>query len=147
MAEGSVAEGHYRQAIERLGVTESHADLARAHLVYGEWLRRQRRRTDARDQLRTAHDRFTAMGAAGFAERARIELAATGERVRSRTEESSRELTSQERQIAMLAAEGLTNAEIASRLFISAPTVDYHLRKVYRKLDIGSRRQLRGRTF
>jgi len=147
MAEGSVAEGHYREAVERLGAPESRADLARAHLVYGEWLRRQRRRTDARDQLRMAHDRFTAMGAAGFAERARIELAATGERVRSRTEESSRELTSQERQIAMLAAEGLTNAEIASRLFISAPTVDYHLRKVYRKLDIGSRRQLRGRTF
>jgi len=102
---------------------------------------------DARQQLQAAYQIFTDMGAEGFAERARVELAACGGRARRRTVESAGELTMQERQIAILAASGLTNAEIGARLYISAQTVDYHLRKVYRKLDIGSRRQLRGRTF
>jgi DNA-binding CsgD family transcriptional regulator len=141
------ADAAYEAAVDVATGTGYYSDLARAHLLHGEWLRRQRRPTDAREQLRTAHSMFTEMGAAGWAERARVELAATGEKTRARTVDATGELTAQERQIAVLAAEGLTNAEIASRLFISAPTVDYHLRKVFRKLDIGSRRQLRGRNF
>jgi DNA-binding CsgD family transcriptional regulator len=118
-------------------------DLARAHLLYGEWLRRQRRRTDAREQLRTAHRMLDAMGADAFAERARRELQATGETARKRAVPTRHaELTPQEAQIARMARDGLSNPEIGTRLFISAHTVQYHLRKVYTKLGISSRTQL-----
>jgi DNA-binding CsgD family transcriptional regulator len=117
-------------------------DLARAHLLYGEWLRRQRRRCDAREQLRTAHGMLEEMGAEAFAERARRELRATGETARKRTVETRSELTVQEAQIARLARDGLSNPEIGTRLFISAHTVQYHLRKVFAKLGITSRSQL-----
>ena len=137
------AETHYLAAIAYLADSGVRTELARAHLVYGEWLRRQKRRLDARDALRTAHTMFETMGAAAFAERARAELAATGERSRRRTVETSVDLTPQELQVARLASEGSTNREIAARLYISASTVDYHLRKVYRKLGLGSRTELR----
>ena len=117
-------------------------ELARAHLLYGEWLRRENRRVDAREQLRTAHDMLDAMGIEAFAERARRELLATGETVRKRTVETRDELTAQEAQIARLARDGLSNPEIGTRLFISPRTVQYHLRKVFTKLDISSRSQL-----
>ena len=118
------------------------AHLARAQLVYGEWLRRLGRRTDAREPLRQAHDSFARMGAEAFAERARVALQATGERARKRTVDTLHDLTAQEAQIARLAARGGTNRDIAAQLYISANTVDYHLRKVYRKLDVTSRVQL-----
>ena len=111
-------------------------------LVYGEWLRRHKRRRDARVQLEAARDTFESMGANGFADRARVELLATGARARKRVDETRLDLTPQEAQIARLAAAGATNPEIATRLFVSANTVDYHLRKVYRKLDIKSRQEL-----
>jgi DNA-binding CsgD family transcriptional regulator len=142
LTDGDVAESLYREAIERLGRTRLAPELARAHLLYGEWLRRQRRRVDARNELRIAHDTFTGFGMEAFAERARIELGATGERARKRTVHTLDQLTPQEAQIARLAAEGRTNREIAARLFISASTVEYHLRKAFRKLDIKSRTQL-----
>jgi DNA-binding NarL/FixJ family response regulator len=129
-------------AIERLGRTRIRADLARAHLLYGEWLRRERRRLDAREQLRTAHDLFSEFGMEAFAERARIELEATGQRARKRTVNTLGELTPQEAQISRLVAQGHTNREIAAQLFISPSTVEYHLRKVFRKLGVKSRTQL-----
>jgi DNA-binding CsgD family transcriptional regulator len=136
------AESLYREAIERLGRTRLRPELARAHLVYGEWLRRQRRRLDAREELRTAHELFTNLGVEAFAERARLELEATGGRARKRTVHTMNQLTPQETQIARLAADGHTNREIAARLFISSSTVEYHLRKAFRKLDVESRTQL-----
>src|SRR6202043_980001 len=135
----------YRQSIEHLSGTRARLELARTHLLYGEWLRRERRRLDAREELRTAHELFTDLGVEAFAERARLELRATGERARKRTVDTRDKLTPQETQIARLAAEGHTNREIAARLFISASTVEYHLRKAFRKLDVKSRTQLEGR--
>jgi DNA-binding CsgD family transcriptional regulator len=142
LSDDETAESLYREAIERLQRTHMRVDLARAHLLYGEWLRREDRRIDAREPLRAAHEMFMAMGAAAFAERARLEMLATGEKVRKPTVESRDELTAQERQIARLARDGLSNAEIASRMFISRHTVAYHLRKVFSKLGISSRNQL-----
>jgi ATP/maltotriose-dependent transcriptional regulator MalT len=143
LSEGEAADSRYREAIERLGRTRVRLQLARAHLVYGEWLRRERRRLEAREQLRTALEMFTSMGTEAFASRAERELLATGERVRKRSVETREELTAQETQVRRLAADGLSNAEIGARLFISRHTVAYHLRKVFSKLDITSRSQLR----
>jgi DNA-binding CsgD family transcriptional regulator len=140
---GSTAEDLYREAIERLGRTRIRVELARAHLLYGEWLRRERRRIEAREHLRPAHALFSRFGMQAFAERARIELEATGERARKRTPETSDNLTPQEAQVSRLAAEGATNPEIAAQLFISPSTVDYHLRKVFRKLGVKSRHELK----
>jgi ATP/maltotriose-dependent transcriptional regulator MalT len=142
LAESGTAEGLYREAVERLSRTGLRVDLARAHLLYGEWLRRESRRVDAREQLRAAHDMLAEMGVGAFAERARGELLATGEKVRKRTDETRDELTAQERQIALLAREGLSNSDIGTRLFISSRTVEWHLRKVFVKLGISSRRGL-----
>jgi DNA-binding CsgD family transcriptional regulator len=144
VTEGRAAEDLYRDAIDHLGRSRFALDLARAHLVYGEWLRREQRRSDARQQLRTAHERFASMGSEAFAERARRELLATGETARIRTPDTRDQLTAQEAQIAQLARDGLSNPEIAARLFISPRTVQYHLRKVFAKLDISSRNQLHG---
>ena len=136
------AEPLYTEAIEHLGQCRARPQLARAYLVYGEWLRRQRRRRDARGQLRIAHEMFTSMGAEAFAERARVELLATGERARQRTAETADELTPQEAQIARLVSQGESNRDIAAQLFLSPSTVDYHLRKVFRKTGVTSRTQL-----
>jgi DNA-binding CsgD family transcriptional regulator len=143
LSDGESAERLYREAIRRLGRTRIRAELARAHLLYGEWLRRQNRRTDAREQLRAAHQMLTEMGFGGFAERARRELLATGETARRRTPETATDLTAQEAQIARLACQGHTNTAIGSRLFISGRTVEWHLHKVFAKLGISSRRELR----
>ena len=147
LSDGEAAERLYRDAIDRLARTRLRVDLARAHLVYGEWLRRERRRLDARAQLRRAHELFLQFGAEAFAERARVELGATGEHARKRTPHTRDQLTPQEAQIARLAAEGGTNQEIATQLFISPSTVDYHLRKAFRKLGVNSRTQLAGRVL
>ena len=142
LSEGDVADALYREAIDRLERTRIRVGLARARLLYGEWLRREQRRVDAREQLRAAHEMFTAMGAEGFAERARVELLATGETVRKRTVETRDELTAQEAQIARLARDGRTNPEIGAQLYISPRTVEWHLRNVFTKLGIRSRREL-----
>jgi DNA-binding CsgD family transcriptional regulator len=142
LSDGESAERLYREAIERLGRTRLRPELARAHLLYGEWLRREQRRADARAQLHDAHDRFASMGMEAFAERTRRELLAAGERVRTRAPERPQDLTPQERHIAQLARGGLSNSEIGARLFLSPRTVEWHLRKVFAKLGIRSRREL-----
>ena len=142
LASDADAEPLYHQAIEHLRQCRAAPQLARAYLVYGEWLRRQRRRRDAREQLRIAHDMFESMGAEAFAKRARIELLATGERARQRTAGTQDELTPQEAQIAWLVSQGESNRDIAAQLFLSPSTVDYHLRKVFRKVGVASRTQL-----
>ena len=139
---GEAAEALYHEAIDRLQPTRLRVDLARAHLLYGEWLRRQRRRLDARKELRVAHELFSDFGMEAFAERARVELQATGERARKRTVHTLDQLTPQEAQVSRLAAQGHTNREIAAQLFISPSTVEYHLRKAFRKLDVKTRTQL-----
>jgi DNA-binding CsgD family transcriptional regulator len=144
LSDGAVAEGLYQDAIDRLGRTRIRVELARAHLFYGEWLRRERRRADAREHLHAAREMSIAMGTEAFAEHAERELLATGETVRKRTAETRDDLTAQEAQIARLAREGLSNPEIGERLFISPRTVEYHLHKVFSKLDITSRNQLNG---
>ena len=142
--DGPAADDLYRKALERLSRTRLRPELARAHLVYGEWLRRENRRVDARQQLRAAHEMFAAIGMEAFAERARNELQASGENVRKRTVETRDDLTAQERQIARLARDGLSNPEIGARLFLSPRTVEWHLRNVFNKLGIRSRRELVG---
>ena len=142
LSDGAAADELYHEAIERLRRTRLRPELARAHLLYGEWLRRENRRADAREQLRTAHEMLAAIGMEAFAERARQELAATGEKVRKRRVEKRDDLTAQERQIARLARDGLSNPEIGARLFLSARTVEWHLRNVFTKLGISSRREL-----
>jgi DNA-binding CsgD family transcriptional regulator len=143
LSEDETADGLYREAIERLGRTPLRPELARAHLLYGEWLRRHGQRADAQAQLRTAYELCADIGMEAFAERARVELAATGEKVRKRTDATRGDLTPQERQIAELARSGLSNSEIGARLFLSPRTVEWHLHHVFTKLGIGSRRGLR----
>jgi DNA-binding CsgD family transcriptional regulator len=143
LAEGGAVERLYREAIERLSHVKTPATLARTHLLYGEWLRREHRRVDAREQLRAAYTMLSDMGMEAFAERARRELMATGETVRKRTVETLDELTPQEVQVARLAADGQTNPEIGAQLFLSPRTVEWHLTKTFGKLGISSRRQLR----
>jgi DNA-binding CsgD family transcriptional regulator len=148
LSDGQTADSCYQESVERLGRTGLRAELARSHLLYGEWLRRQGRRTHAREQLRTAHRMLDTMSMAAFAERARRELRATGETVRKRTVPAARlagageALTAQEAQVARLARDGLSNPEIGARLFISPRTAAYHLSNVFTKLGIGSRSQL-----
>jgi ATP/maltotriose-dependent transcriptional regulator MalT len=142
LSKDEVAERLYRESIARLGRTRVRVELARTHLLYGEWLRRKRRPIHAREQLRTAHEMFAAFGLEAFAERARRELGAAGETAHKRIAETRVELTAQEAQIARLARDGLSNPEIGTRLFISPRTVKYHLRKVFTKLDISSRNEL-----
>ncbi len=144
LSSGAEADALYREAIERLGRSRVTVQRARASLIYGEWLRRENRRVESRDHLRFAHGELSRMGADAFAERARRELLATGETVRKRTSTTTDALTAQEAQIARLAADGRTNPEIGSELFISARTVEYHLAKVFTKLRVTSRRELRG---
>ncbi len=142
MAEGDDAEESYQESIDLLGKAPVAVELAWSRLLFGEWLRRRRRRSEARVQLRAAYESFETWGAAPFAERARAELLATGEKARKRTVETRLDLTPQEQRVASLAASGLTNTEIASRLFVTTSTVEFHLNKVFRKLDISSRRQI-----
>ena len=139
---GATAEQLYREALDHLGRCQMRVELARTHLLYGEWLRREHRRVDARAQLRAAHDQFTSIGMEAFAERARGELLATGENVRKRTIETRDDLTAQEWQIARLARDGLSNPEIGARLFLSPRTIEWHLHKVFSKLEIRSRHEL-----
>jgi DNA-binding CsgD family transcriptional regulator len=143
VSQGQAADGWYHEAIERLGRAGLRPELARAHLLYGEWLRRENRRVDARAQLRTAHEMLAAIGMVAFAERARRELIATGGKVHKRSVETVTTLTAQEEQIARMARDGLSNPEIGAQLFLSARTVEWHLRKVFTKLGIGSRHELK----
>jgi ATP/maltotriose-dependent transcriptional regulator MalT len=143
VSENDAADALYLEAITRLGRTPLRPELARAHLVYGEWLRRENRRMDAREQLRTAYELFISFGAEAFAERTRRELLATGEKVRKRSDETRGELTAQEEQIARLAADAQTNQEIGAQLFLSPRTIEWHLHKVFTKLGVASRMQLR----
>jgi DNA-binding CsgD family transcriptional regulator len=136
-------EPFYRESVERLSRTEGAVHLARSRLMYGEWLRRENRRTEARELLRAAHESFSRIGAGAFAERARRELVATGETARRITADTRDVLTPQEVQVVRLARDGHTNPEIGARLFISPRTVEYHLRKVFRKLDVSTRKELR----
>ena len=147
LAEGAEADAQHRKALEHLEHSGCETDECRARLLYGKWLRREGRRLDGRAHLRAAHERFAAMGAVGFAERALQELRATGERARRRTSETIDELTPQELHIARLVGQGATSKEVAAELFVSPRTVDAHLRNIFRKLDITSRRQLRGREL
>ena len=140
---GDEAERHYRESLDRLERTSLRGELARSRLLYGEWLRREGRRVDAREQLRVARETLMAIGADGFAERARHELLATGEKVRKRRDDTRDELTPQEAQIARLARDGRTNPQIGAELFLSPRTVEWHLKKVFTKLGISSRRALR----
>jgi DNA-binding CsgD family transcriptional regulator len=144
LSDGSAAEALYREAIERFDRGRVAVHLARAQLVYGEWLRRKHRRVDAREQLRAAYQTLSGIAAEAFAERARRELLATGETARRRTDDTRDVLTPQEAQIARLAQDRLSNPEIGAQLFISPRTVEYHLRKVFAKLGISSRKELRG---
>jgi DNA-binding CsgD family transcriptional regulator len=146
LADGEAAGTLYREAIDHLRPTRLRVDLARTHLLYGEWLRRERRRMHARTELRMAHELFSEFGMEAFAERARVELEATGERARKRTVDTLGDLTPQETQISRLVAQGHTNREIAAQLFISPSTVEYHLRKVFRKLGVKSRTRLAHRV-
>jgi len=143
LSKADAAESKYRESIARLGRTRLRVELARGHLLYGEWLRREGRRADAREQLRAAYGMFGVMGADGFAERARHELLATGATVRKRQDDTRDELTPQEEHIARLALAGRTNQEIGAELFISVHTVEWHLKKVFTKLGISSRKGLR----
>jgi ATP/maltotriose-dependent transcriptional regulator MalT len=147
LRDDDTAEDLYREALDRLGRTRIRVELARAQLRYGEWLRRQGRRADARAQLRTAYEALDAMGAEAFADRARHELAATGEMVRKRTAETRGDLTAQEAHIARLAVDGLSNPEIAAELYLSPRTVEWHLRNVFVKLGVSTRRELRRTSF
>ena len=142
LSDGAAAGDLYREAIERLSRTQLRPELARGYLLFGEWLRREGRRVEAREQLHTAYDMFAAIGMEAFAERARRELVATGGKVRKRSAEMRDQLTPQEEQIARLARDGRTSAEIGAQLFLSARTVEWHLGKVFAKLGIGSRREL-----
>jgi DNA-binding CsgD family transcriptional regulator len=142
LSEAEDADRAYRESIERVQRARLRMEFARGHLLYGEWLRRERRRADAREHLRTAHDLFGAAGADGFAERARHELLATGETVRKRRDDTRDDLTPQEEHIARLAVAGRTNPEIGAELFLSPRTVEWHLKKVFMKLGISSRKGL-----
>jgi DNA-binding CsgD family transcriptional regulator len=141
-ADNDETESFFNKAITCIGQSPWRTEVARTHLLFGEWLRRKKRRSDARAELRMAHDMFQSMGAGAFAERAKLELEATGERARARNLQSRTELTARELQIARLAGDGLTSREIASQLFISPHTVEYHLTKVFQKLGVRSRRYL-----
>jgi DNA-binding CsgD family transcriptional regulator len=147
LSRGEPAESLYREAIDRLQPTRLRFDLARSHLLYGEWLRRERRRLDARNELRIAYELFSDFGMEAFAERTWVELQATGEHARKRTRDTLDQLTPQEAQISRLAAQGNTNRDIAAQLFISPSTVEYHLAKAFRKLDVKSRTQLARRIL
>jgi DNA-binding CsgD family transcriptional regulator len=147
VTQGPAAEALYREAIDRLAPTPLRWDLARSQLLYGEWLRRERRSRDARDQLRTAETLFSGFGVEGFRDRARVELAAAGERVGERASEIKLDLTPQEAQISRLVAQGASNREIAGELFISESTVEYHLHRMFRKLGVKSRTQLASRVL
>jgi len=143
LSDRDIAEREFRKAVEHLGRARVRAELARAHLLYGEWLRRGNRRVDARSELTLAYDMFSTMGMEGFAERNRRELLAAGAAIRQRTVDAADQLTEQQALIARLARDGLSNPEIGAQLFLSTRTVEWHLRKIFTKLGVGSRQQLR----